>query len=214
MGHPKKKPKVPQGIRLLFDTAEPRHILLAPSWWPHCILETLGESVVAQLLQNGYRLTVRPHPQTLKSSAKQIHRLEQMHGQNHLFNLEKNVASQDSLHESDLMICDWSGAALDYAFGLQKPVLFIDVPRKVNNPDYQSLGIEPFAASIREHIGATIAIEDLDQLSERIAILLESWSPKAIAVLREQHVFNVGTCSKAGPDVIKDMSMRLSNETR
>ena len=51
------------------------------------------------------------------------------------------------------MICDWSGAALDYAFGLNKPVIFIDVPRKVNNPDYQELGVECFEVWIRDHIG-------------------------------------------------------------
>mgnify|MGYP003326545469 CR=1 FL=1 len=46
------------------------------------------------------------------------------------------MSTQESLHRSDLMISDWSGAALDYALGLNKPVLFIDVPRKVNNLDY------------------------------------------------------------------------------
>ena len=79
------------------------------------------------------------------------------HSNHALFSYEANVAGQDSLHESDLMISDWSGAALEYAFGLNKPVLFVDVPRKVNNLDYEELGIEPFEAEMREKIGIIMA---------------------------------------------------------
>ena len=32
------------------------------------------------------------------------------------------------------MVSDWSGAALEYSFGLKKPVIFLDLPKKVNNP--------------------------------------------------------------------------------
>ena len=33
------------------------------------------------------------------------------------------------------MVSDWSGVAMEFAFGLERPVLFIDVPRKTNNPE-------------------------------------------------------------------------------
>ena len=55
---------------------------------------------------------------------------------------------------ADLMISDWSGAALEYAFGIERPVLFLDVARKINNPRYVDLGIEPIEARMREQIGA------------------------------------------------------------
>ena len=34
------------------------------------------------------------------------------------------------------MISDWSGSAYEFAFGTLKPVIFVDVPKKVNNPEY------------------------------------------------------------------------------
>ena len=55
-----------------------------------------------------------------------------------------------------MMISDWSGAALDYALSQSKPVLFIDVPRKVNNPSYQESAIEPLEVFIRDKIGQVI----------------------------------------------------------
>lgn len=71
------------------------------------------------------------------------------------------LGGQDSLHDSDMMISDWSGAALDYAFGLNKPVCFVDVPKKVNNPDYDALDIEPFESMIRNKIGGLLDLENI-----------------------------------------------------
>ncbi|WP_019216300.1 CDP-glycerol glycerophosphotransferase family protein [Legionella tunisiensis] len=70
-----------------------------------------------------------------------------------LFDYESNMSTQTSLLESDFMISDWSGAALDYALALNKPIVFLDVPKKINNPDYNSLGIEPIEESLRNTIG-------------------------------------------------------------
>ncbi len=187
----------------------PIHVLLAPSWGPHCILETVGAEVVAHLLENNFRVTVRPHPQTRKFAAQNIRQLEQAHGQNPLFSLETGVAGQETLHQSDLMICDWSGAALDYAFGLHKPVLFIDVPRKVNNPDYPALNLEPFEATIRPQIGRVLPVEHLQELADTVRSLLQSWQPETVAHLRHQHVFNVGQSSKAGAAAIQKLLQRL-----
>ena len=60
------------------------------------------------------------------------------------------------------MISDWSGAALDYAFGLNKPVFFLDIPRKINNPNYKDIGIEPFECYIRNIVGTII--QDVESL--------------------------------------------------
>lgn len=133
------------------------HVLVAPSWGQESTIESgRGEAIVTDLLNNGYMVTLRPHPQTLKFASKQISKIVNKHGDNPMFVLEQNVDGQESLHSSDFMISDWSGAALDYAFGLQKPVAFVDVPRKVNNLDYEAIGIEPFEVKMRETIGAVM----------------------------------------------------------
>lgn len=132
----------------------PKHVLIAPSWGPQGTIESgLGAKLVDQLIEMGCRVTLRPHPQTIKFAGRQVDAICNRHGGNPRFAFEANVAGQDSLHESDVMVSDWSGAALDYAFGLNKPVLFADVPRKVNNAQYEELGIEPFEVSIRDKIG-------------------------------------------------------------
>ena len=95
------------------------------------------------------------------------------------------------------MISDWSGAALDYAFGLGKPVVFVDTPRKINNPDYQELGIEPFEVAIRETIGQVLSLDNIDNIAE----LLRS----ARLGNTKNTVYNIGHSKEVGADYIKNL---------
>ena len=140
---------------------EPKHVLIAPSWGKKGTIESgIAQLIVEQLIEQGCKITLRPHPQTVKYAKDKIDAILRKYENHTLFSYESNVAGQKSLHESDLMISDWSGATLDYAFGLNRPVIFVDVPRKINNPDYEELGIEPFEAFIREKIGIIVSDND------------------------------------------------------
>lgn len=135
----------------------PKHFLVAPSWGENAAIESgKAEKIIDKLMAQGHQVTLRPHPETIKHAKSKVMRIVNQHKKNARFAYEAHVAGQDSLHDSDFMISDWSGAILDYSFGLEKPVLFIDVPRKVNNPEYLDIGIEPFEVSIRHKIGAFI----------------------------------------------------------
>ena len=176
----------------------PKKILIAPSWGEHSLVETIGNQVVSHLLENKFHVILRPHPQTIKYTKVQIKEILERHKNNSNFELEVNIACQDSLHQSDLMISDWSGAALDYSFGLGKPVLFIDVPRKVNNPEYELLDIIPFEIWIRDNIGKTHSAEKLDSLSDSVNDLLSNDTYADIDLITRENVFNIGKSAQVG----------------
>lgn len=186
--------------------SEPNHVLIAPSWGPRGLIETVGDQVVSHLLAHEYRVTLRPHPQTVKHANNTLMQIYRQYKHNPLFSLETNVASQASLHQSTIMISDWSGAALDYAFGLEKPVLFIDVPRKVNNPDYTALGITPFEVFIRDKIGAIVPIDKINQLEKYLSSLVTQshWQTR-LEELRHAHTFNVGASGKIGAQTLMEL---------
>lgn len=48
---------------------------------------------------------------------------------------------------------DWSGIAYEYAFTTKKPVLFVDTPMKVMNPEYQKIDTVPINIWMRDVIG-------------------------------------------------------------
>jgi hypothetical protein len=77
------------------------------------------------------------------------------------------MAESDSLLESDVLISDWSAMAIEYALGLGKPVLFVDVPPRVRNPNYAELGIEPMEMRIRRELGTVLPLDRVRMLAAR-----------------------------------------------
>ena len=189
---------------------DPPLIVVAPSWGPHCLFESCGAEVIEALLATGASVIARPHPMTRKHTPAAIDRLAERFAGDPNFSLEENVASQDSLQRADLMVSDWSGAALEFAFGTERPVLFIDVPRKVNNPGYEELGIEPFEASVREQIGKVVAPASPEQIGTAVAELVgdrDGWID-SIRAAREENIYNVGRSGAVAADVIAEKADR------
>jgi YidC/Oxa1 family membrane protein insertase len=104
------------------------------------------------------------------------------------------MGETDSILRSDILISDWSAMAMEYAMGLEKPVLFIDVPRRIRNPDWRELGIEPFESSIREQVGEVLDPSALGQAPAVIERLLASPDRfrNQVRELREKSVFRLG----------------------
>ena len=185
-------------------------IVVAPSWGPHCLFESCGEAVIEALLATGAAVIARPHPMTRKHTGAAIDQLAERFASDPNFSLEENVASQDSLQRADLMVSDWSGAALEFAFGTERPVLFIDVPRKINNAGYEELGIEPFEATVREQIGKVVAPGDAEQIAGAVAELVgdrDGWIG-SIRSAREANIYNVGRSGAVAADVIAEKADR------
>src|SRR5690606_26198966 len=125
-------------------------------------------AAIQPFLDAGFRAILRPHPQTRRLNPRIIDEITERYAAEPRFALDENGDAHASLAESDILVSDWSGAALEFAFGLERPVIFIDVPRKVLDPDYESLGIEPLEARIRGEIGAVVEPSELASLG-RIA---------------------------------------------
>ncbi len=180
------------------------HVLLAPSWGEQTILNLCGAALVEVLLGAGFRLTLRPHFQTRWKTPEVIDDIAARHGDNPRFALIEEMGESDSLYDSHLMITDWSGAGMDYGLGLEKPVLYIDVPPKSRNETWRDLGIEPFESFVRDKIGAVLA---LDRLADAPAVIRELLAEpdrfrRDVAALREECVYNLGTSSAAAADAV------------
>jgi CDP-glycerol glycerophosphotransferase (TagB/SpsB family) len=182
-----------------------KHALFAPTWGRQGTIETgLGEKVVNKLLSLGYKVTLRIHPETRKSSMTMVNKIVSGQLNNNMFIFEDNVVSLDSFFESDFMVSDWSGAALEYSFGLNKPVVFLDVPRKNNNPKYKEINITPLEVSIREKIGVVATLDDID------CSLIDSLSN--ISIDSSRYVFNIGKSDFYGIKYILDLLEKIDQK--
>lgn len=185
-------------------------ILIAPSWGPANVLESVGMRLVDILLKEGYEVIVRPHPETVRRSPELLTQFFTKFGDNKNFILERSVSTDDSILRADVLICDCSGIALEYAFGTERAVLFLDVPRKIQNERFEELGLEPLELSLRPEIGVVISPEELESVPRVISNLIaarENYKEK-ISKLREKYVYAFGQSSEIGAQYIVDISMR------
>jgi YidC/Oxa1 family membrane protein insertase len=179
-------------------------VLVAPSWGREGLLETRGCEIVKILLEAGYAVTVRPHPVTANKWPKAIKSLKDEFGDNPRFVLETDIGSGESLHNSDCLISDWSGVASEYAFAYERPVLFVDVPKKVNNPDFGDIDLEPLETAIRTQIGEVVSPDRLHIFPEKIKSLCENHHDfrERIRQVRSHTVFNIGKSGAVGAESI------------
>jgi YidC/Oxa1 family membrane protein insertase len=179
-------------------------VLIAPSWGADNILESCGEELVELLLREGYRVVVRPHPETIKHAPRLIKQLEDGFGKKPSFTLEKSVVSHDSLLQADILITDWSSISLEYAFGTERPVLFLDVPPKIRNPKWRELGIEPIEFSLRQEVGMIVSHDRVNAVPQAIKQLVASQCAykKRLAELRNRYVYSFGRSAEIGAKYI------------
>jgi CDP-glycerol glycerophosphotransferase (TagB/SpsB family) len=185
-------------------------ILVAPTWGATSVLHLCGESLLGTLLEAGYRVILRPHYVTVKRSASLIADLKRRFGAHPGFEYVDLMGETDSLLEADLLVCDWSSMAIEYALALEKPVLFIDVPMRVRNPEWPALGIEPMEIAIRERVGRVLAPSRVAEAPALIrALLAEPEQFRAnIAAVRQDYLFNFGHSAEAAAAEI----VRLADE--
>ena len=183
-----------------------KKILIAPSWGKNGLLETVGMNLVKILLDAGYHVTVRPHPMTVQKWPKIISRIENTFKDDSNFEMEKDVSSFESLYSTYGLISDWSGIGFEYAFVCERPVIYVDVPHKNNNPDYNKIPYEPLESSIRNLIGSVISPNDLDNIPKIIESTYENVDlfKTKVKEIRNETVFNFGQSGiKCAQEIVK-----------
>jgi YidC/Oxa1 family membrane protein insertase len=189
------------------DSSWKATILVAPSWGEHNLLRSCGAELIRPLLEGGYRVIVRPHPETVRRESELLAHLDRAFAGHDGYNMERSVRTDDSLLAADLLVCDLSGVALEYALGTERPVLFVDVPPKVRNPEYADLGREPIELALREEIGELVPPDDLAGVAERVDRILsrrDQYRDK-LAALRDRIVYEFGGSAAIGADHIMRM---------
>jgi YidC/Oxa1 family membrane protein insertase len=182
-------------------------VLIAPSWGDENILESCGKRLVEILLNENLEIIVRPHPETIRRSPDLIEMLRNHFGPNPDFHIELSVATDDALLRSDVLITDYSGIAVEYAFGTERPVLFLDVPAKIRNRRYAEIGTEPFELAVRSQIGLVVSPHQLDTIVQAINDLIrekESYRAQIIE-LRKRSIYSFGNSSGIGAQFITDL---------
>ncbi|NLW45715.1 MAG: preprotein translocase YidC, partial [Firmicutes bacterium] len=118
--------------------------------------------------------------------------------------LELDLVSGINVHNADILITDWSGIAFEFAFGTERPVLFINTPLKIDNPKYQELAIEPLEVIARNKIGLTVDLDQIDQVGQILASFTSDFQKyhDQIVDFRNQYIYNWMKSAPTGAEQI------------
>ena len=103
-----------------------RTVLLAPSWGSSAILSVYGERIIEALVSTGWRVVVRPHPQSMKSEREMMDRLMAAYPNGEAVEWNFDTDNFDVLCATDVMITDFSGIIYDFALVFDKPVIYAE----------------------------------------------------------------------------------------
>ena len=179
-------------------------VLIAPSWQSGNIMEEALEPILDALEGEDIDIVVRPHPQYVRHFSNRIEYLKETYKSCKNIQFQTDFSNNHTVFESSILISDWSGIAYEFAFATQKPVLFINTPMKVMNPEYQKIGIVPLEISLRNQVGLSVDTNEIYRVPEVLHKLLEHQEDyfQRIGELRDSYFYNFGSSGEAGAKYI------------
>lgn len=171
-------------------------VLVAPSWQTDNILDLCPKGVIDPLLERGWKVIVRPHPEYTKRFRARWEALQAAYADRSADDIwfERDFSGADSILDADVLVTDWSSVFCEFSFVTLKPSVFVDTPMKVGNPNWKATGIEPTDISLRNEVGISVGTDELGRLGNVIQEMLDNpdaWRDRIEAV-RSRMIFNLG----------------------
>ena len=183
---------------------EKKTVLIAPSWQKDNIVDLCLDEVLDSLKQGDFNVVVRPHPQQVRHMKEKFENMKEKYKDNKNIEIQTDFSSNNTVFSADLLITDWSAIAYEYSFTTKRPVLFIDTPMKIMNPEYQKIDIEPFNIWVRNEIGEVVSVDNCKDINKVVSKMLEEGKKyeEKINKLVNDSVYNIGKSGEVGADYI------------
>ncbi|MCR5296163.1 MAG: CDP-glycerol glycerophosphotransferase family protein [Clostridiales bacterium] len=185
------------------EGAGTKTVLLASSWGASSLLNRYQGKLIDALLQTDVHIIVRPHPQSYTSEKDLIERLMKEYPESDRLEWDRNDDNYESLKRADLLISDFSGVIIDYAFVFEKPVIYADI--SFDREPYDASWIETpmWRFEVLKDIGIQLTEENADRIGELIDICLNSPELKAgIRKAREEAWAHIGESASLTVDYL------------
>ena len=182
------------------DYNEKLTIMIAPSWYTPGILDTIGPELIKLLLDEGHQVFVRPHRDSRLYISTKMDKIKNSFINNENFVWIEGKSTNKYLIKSHILITDWSGSGFSFSFGLGRPVISVDLPAKINNPEYKKFKNIPFEINMREKIGKVIHPNEIEHIIEVINDIRANYNSyyENIYELRNDCIYNFGKSAKEG----------------
>lgn len=185
-------------------------VLVAPTWGKNGLLSRFGVDVLRPLLERGFNVTLRPHPQSYISEKPLLKLLRKQLSEYQNLRWDEGPDAMESMICSDVMVSDISGVVFDYAFLFEKPVISIRFSPELRGTEANDLPYRPWELTILDNIGRQVDETDISSLPDLISeILSDNTQREGIQQLRDKFVVNFGS---AAAYIIDEVEKELTEE--
>ena len=156
------------------ENEHPFTVLVSPSWGASALLKMYGEKLLDPLAKTGWRIIVRPHPQSVIVEKAMLDKLVERYKNVPNIEWDYNHENIYALYKADVMISDFSGIIYDYVFLFDKPVLISLRNLDLRPLDAHCLKQEPSYLQALKKIGLELEEANLDSIKNIILDLSQN----------------------------------------
>jgi hypothetical protein len=185
-------------------------ILIAPSWnysQKDYINENL-EEIIQSVLNKGYIVKFRPHPESFKRSMITINNFKNKFS-NEKFILDETSENISSMENAKCLITDSSGIAIEYVLLFKKPALYFENNDKIHNIEFNDYNdLITMDQKVKQSFGYTFKKENIKDLDILINKSISEFKNKEVKIkdFIDNNFYNYGTTVKNFNDLInKDL---------
>ena len=186
------------------------NVLLAPSWGPSSIFNRYGTKMIDSLLDTGYHIIIRPHPQSFTSEKEMIEGIMAKYPDSDRLEWNRDNDNFDVLNRSDILISDFSGVVYDFSLVFDKPVIYADVSFDDSPYDACWLDESPWSLATLKKIGTELTPDNLANIGDVIENCIHDEKfQKARDKAREEAWVYVGESARRVTDYLVDKHAQL-----
>ena len=188
-------------------------VLLAPTWGEYGLLNRYGEELIRSLVDTGYNIVIRPHPQSFTADKDIIDGLMSKFPESDKLHWNRDNDNFEALADSDIMISDFSAVNFDYAFVFDKPLIYSNTGFTKNLYDAWRFEEDPWNVATPRRIGIELTKENIPNLKQIIHDSIGNTSlDEARNEAKNETWCNIGSSAKVIADYLADKYDELSRK--
>ena len=183
-----------------------KEVLIAPSWnynQKNFINENL-EEIIQSVLDKGYIVNFRPHPESFKRSMLIINHFKKKFF-NQRFILDESSENINSMENAKCLITDNSGIAIEFVLLFKKPVLYFEDNDKIHNKEFKNCNdLITIDKKVKDKFGFTFKKDNINNLDYLIEKSITEFRNKDSEINHfiNDNFYNFGTTVKNFNDLI------------
>ena len=187
-------------------------LLLAPTWGVNSILNQFGERIIDALVSTGYKVVIRPHPQSWTSEKEMLESIMKKYPE---IEFNRDPDNFNILNQADLLISEYSGVIFDFALVFGKPIIYTEIDFDDSPYDSHWLESKPWTFEVLPKIGKQIKEKDLDHIKEFVDDCLTNPEYKeARKQVAKEAWSNIGGSAEAVCDYMIEKQKELTKENK